>query len=300
MIDIRIKNRILSLYHEGDDAYRHVTFEEYKQLFYAIRMHIFGSQEWINAVSMFLIHGAMTYDRFIELRPKYVDNEMYEMFCAFLSTLQRLDGQSYGRTCLFHLDNIQWMIFRDCSLKPRDEELKEILNKHENSLIGIEIPKGNDRIAENLKRKKEYIHGLINDVSLGNIRTKIHTSLPFIFSDTDAIVSLQVDGVNVEVKIINRSQGSSLPGMMIAEGTSLTTSAPSGWMTTCCDLDIQADCLMDGLAKRPSVTLQKEEDGRFWIVAFDFTYHVVTALWMFFQQKENRMPFWPPLPNDIQ
>lgn len=300
MINLQAKNKILSLYREGATSYGKVKMDEYKQLYYAIRSQLAsGNQEWVNAVGKFLLHGVMAYDRFIGSRPQYVDDDLYDMFCHFLSSLQKLDGKFNGRTCTFHLDNIMWLIFRDCSLRPCDEELKVVLDQYENDLTNIVIPTGDERIAENLKRKKEYVQELINDIREGRIRTRIHTSLPSSFSDTDAKVSLLVDGVKVRVTICNQSQGSSLPGIKIEEGSTLTTSGPSGWTTTCCDLDIEAECLMDGLDLRPRVTLQKEEDKRYWTAAFDITYRVVTALWMYFQQKENRTASWPPLPNDI-
>jgi hypothetical protein len=108
-----------------------------------------------------------------------------------------------------------------------------------------------------------------------------------------------VDGVNVTVEIRNQSQGCSLPGAKIAENSTLTVSGPSGWVTTSCEMDIKAECLMCGLSLKPKATLQRKEDERFWTAAFDLTYRVVTELWMFFQRQENRTASLAPLPNDI-
>jgi hypothetical protein len=108
-----------------------------------------------------------------------------------------------------------------------------------------------------------------------------------------------VNGVSVKVNAKNHSQGSSLPKINIAEGCTMTTSAPSKWTTTICELDIEANCLMDGLEVRPNVSLQKKEDNRYWITPYDFTYQVISSIWMYIQQHEDVSGAWPPLPNDI-
>lgn len=300
MINIQFKNRVLALYKGGASAYESVKNEEYRRLYFAVRSCLSSKDgEWQKAVGTFLVHGASKFNRFMGLRPQYIDEDLYDMFCNFLSSVKILLGCSAYPSCVFTLDKILWDIFRECSLMPIDEEIVEYMNQCEHDVKAIVFTDTDPRHFEEIEKKKSLILGLINDIRARVICTKIHTSLPFSFSDTDAIVSLQVDGVDVRVKISNHSQGSSLPGTKIAEGSTLTTSGPSGWTTTSCELDIEAKCLMDGLELKPKVTLQREEDGRFWTSAFDFTYRVVSTLWMFFQKQENRIASWPPLPNDI-
>lgn len=300
MINIQAKNRLLSLYQEGDSSYEKVSIVEYKQLYYAVRAYIIsGNQEWINAVGRFLVHGTCAYDRFMGLRPQFVDEELYDMFCRFLDTLQSLDGKSYNRTYIFHLDKVLWEIYRDCSLVPYNKELNTFLSNYENRIESLVAPKGNAKVEENLKTRKAVVLGLINGIRKGDIRSKIHTTLPFCFTDTDATVTLKMNGISIFVHMINHSQGSTLPGTRIAEGSTLITSGPSKWTTTTCELDIVADCMLDGLELRPSVTLQKVEDKRYWTAVFDFTYHIISILWMQFQKNGGIKGSWPPLPNDI-
>ena len=112
MINIQAKNRILNLYKEGSSSYEKVKREEYRQLFYAIRPYMTSTnKEWNMAVGEFLCKGAMAFNRFIGLRPNYINDDMYHMFCEFLSTLQSLDGKYQGRTFFFYLEKYK-------SLKP--------------------------------------------------------------------------------------------------------------------------------------------------------------------------------------
>jgi hypothetical protein len=154
-------------------------------------------------------------------------------------------------------------------------------------------------VCKNLENQKEEIIGLINDIRSGLIKTRIHTTLPFILTNTKASVNLKVNGVNVKAKISNHSQGSSLPRTEVAEGSTMTTSAPSKWTTTTCEIDIEADCLMDGLELKPNVILQNKEDNRYWTADYDFTYQVISTIWMYIQQQEDISGTWPPLPTDI-
>lgn len=182
---------------------------------------------------------------------------------------------------------------------PYDEEIEIFLTQCEDNVTKLIMPKTEERIVDNLEIKRNEVVGLIKDIRNGHVRTKIHTSLPSKLTNADAIIVLKVNGVNVKVNICNHSQGSSLPGISIKEGSTMSVSGPSMWTTTTCELDIEAECLMDGLEYKSSVTLQKKEDNRYWIAAFDFTYRVISALWMYFQQKEIMSTTWPPLPNDI-
>lgn len=300
MINLQAKNRVLALYREGSSAYEKVTPEEYKQLFYAIRSHIISDKkEWVDAVGNFLLYGTCAFDRFIGLRPEYVSDEMYNMFCEYLSTLQKLDGKFYGRTYSFYLEKVKWQIFRRCNLLPYNEEMGVFLNQCEEELNRLILPKSEVHIVENLINAKNDVKNLINDIRNSQISTKIHTSLPFKLANTDATIVLNVNGLNVKVSITNHSQGSSLPGVSVTKGSTMSVSGPSRWTTTTCELDIEANCLMDGLEHKSSVTLQKKEDNRYWITAFDFTYQVISILWMHFQQNEIMSATWPPLPNDI-
>ena len=300
MINVQVKNRILTLYKAGTESYKKVSIEEYKQLFYAIRPYLVSSnKEWNHAVGEFILHGVFAFDRFVGLRPQYVDEGMYNMFCEFLATLQKLDGNYYNRTFFFHLEKAKWRIFRECSLLPYDDEMKELLDNCETEINKLVFPEGEERVAENLRTIKEDVLSLINDIRNGQIKTKLHTTLPFKLTETDATIELKVNGVSVKVNTKNHSQGSSLPQINIAEGCTMTTSAPSKWTTTICELDIEANCLMDGLEVRPNVSLQKKEDNRYWITPYDFTYQVISAIWMYIQQHEDVSGAWPPLPNDI-
>ena len=301
MINIQTKNRILALYKEGNSAYERLKQDEYQQLYFAVRPYISLKEiGWQNAVSRFLLYGAKAFDRFMgPLRPQYVDEESYDMFCNFLSSVRSIWGDTQYPTCTLTLDKLWWDVFRECNLMPYDEEMESFLTQCGHDVQAVVVHETDANLVQDVEKKKSLLFGLIKDIREGIIRTKIHTSLPFSFSDSDANVQLQVDGVNVRVKICNQSQGCSLPGTKIAEGSTMTTSGPSSWTTTSCELDIEADCLMDGLELKPKATLQREEDDRFWTAAFDFTYRVVTALWMFFQEQDNRSASWPPLPNDI-
>ena len=298
MINIKARNRILTLYKEGSDSYEKLKKEECKQLLYAIRSYIISdNKEWSNAVGQFLCYGTWTFARFIGNRPQIVDDDMYNTFCEFLSTLQKLDGKFYGRTYFFHLEKVKWQIFMECSLLPYDEEMEAFLSKCEEELDKLILPEGPN--VEKMKMIREEVIALINDIRNENIKTKIHTTLPFKITNTDSTIILKVKGVNINARICNHSQGSSLPGISIAEGATMTTSGPSKWTTTTCELDIEASCLMDGLEVRQNVTLQKREDNRYWITVYDFTYQIISTIWMHFQQHEDMPSVWPPLPNDI-
>ncbi len=300
MINIQAKNKILTLYKGGLEAYKTVKQDEYKNLFYAVKSYMFsGNKDWVSAVGEFLCHGAMAFDRFIGARPAYVDDDSYNMFCSFLAALQKLDGNFYNRTYFFHLEKVKWQIFKECSLSPNNDEIKVLLNKCEEEIGKLILPRGEERFVKNLSNKRQEVVGLINDIRNGLVKTNIHTTLPFILTNSDATVDLRINGVKVKVKIANHSQGSTLPGTKVAEGSTLITSAPSKWTTTTCELDIEADCLLDGLQIRPSIALGEKEDDRYWNAAFDFTYQVISAIWIYTQQHENITGTWPPLPNDI-
>ena len=300
MINIQAKNRILNLYKEGSSSYEKVKREEYRQLFYAIRPYITSNnKEWNMAVGEFLCNGALAFNRFIGLRPNYIDDDMYSMFCEFLASLQSLDGEYQGRTFFFHLGKYKWKIFRECNLLPYDEDMKTLLDECEEEINKLRFPTENKLVCKNLENQKEEIIGLINDIRSGLIKTRIHTTLPFILTNTKASVNLKVNGVNVKAKISNHSQGSSLPRTEVAKGSTMTTSAPSKWTTTTCEIDIEADCLMDGLELKPNVILQNKEDNRYWTADYDFTYQVISTIWMYIQQQEDISGTWPPLPTDI-
>lgn len=297
MINLRSKNRILALYRGKPESYDKVTKEEYKQLFYAVRLHIdSGNEEWNNAISLFLLNGARIFDRFLGFRPDYVDNDMYNMFCEFLKILRKLDSKLYTRSYILYLDEILWRIFRECNLSPYTEIMDAFLNTCEEEISKLLIP---FEIPEEFKNRKDEIVSLIHDIRNRQIKSKIHTTLPFKLTNTDSTIIMKVDDVNVKVTITNYSQGCSLPGISIKEGTTMTVSGPSRWATTTCEVDIETDSFMDGLELRPSVSLQKKEDNRYWNAAYNFTYKVLSAIWMYSQQYEDIVASWPPLPNDI-
>lgn len=300
MQNIQTKNRILTLFEGGNPAYERVSKEEYRQLYFAVRSEIGKGDDKLNtAVGEFLLHGAMAFDRYVGLRPQSVDDDQYDMFCNFLGSFQRFEGSFTGRTYFLHLDRITWDLYRNCSLLPYDEVMEELLKDYENEIEKLVLPAGSERIVNNLETKKNDVLGLISVIRNGQIKTVIHTSLPFALSNTKAEFDVIVDGIKTHVKVNNHSQGSSLPFASITEGSSMTTIGPSKWTTTSCELDIEANCLMDGLELKDSVTLQKKEDGRFWTAVFDYTYKVVSKIWMFMQQHDDVKGTWPPLPNDL-
>ncbi len=300
MNDIQAKNRILSIYREGGNAFEKVKTDEYKQLYYAIHKHIkTANKEQKLAIGEFLFHGAFVFDRFVGLRPEFVDKERYDMFSRFLSTLQEIDGGFYGRTYFFHLEKILWDIFSKCNLLAYDGEMEYFLYECEEKIKRLPLPKVEEKIVNNLKKKATEFGLIIDHIRYGQVRTMIHTTLPYKLTDTDATVVLKVDGINVKVSVKNYSQGSTLPSTSIAEGSTLNTSKPSRWTTTTCELDIVADCLIDGLELRPNIILQEKEEGRCWIASYDFIYKVVSTLWMNLQQQEKDLGSWPPLPTDI-
>lgn len=297
---ILAKSKILALYREGGIAYEKVGKEEYKQMYYAVLTHLDkGNAEWRTAVANFLLHGAMIYDRFLPPRPNVDDDNSYDMFCYFLNTLQKMDGKSYGRTAFLHLENIKWDVYRECSTMPCDDKMRKILAECENEVRNIELNDVEVRIVENINKKKEELLELISGIRDGSVRTEIHTTLPYMLTDTDATVVMDVNGVKVEVTIKNQSQGSSIPVAEIAEGATMTTAGPSKWTTTTCELDITAHCLIDPLEERQRVTLRRDEEKGCWNAVYDFTYRVVTQIWTYLQKHDGLAGMWPPLPNDI-
>lgn len=93
MQNLQTKNRILTLFEGGNQAYERVSKEEYRQLYFSVQSEIGKDGKKLNlAIGEFLLHGAMKYNRFIGLRPQSVDEEYYDMFCNFLDSLQKFDG----------------------------------------------------------------------------------------------------------------------------------------------------------------------------------------------------------------
>lgn len=294
------KSRILTLYREGSNAYRKRRKEEYKQMYYAVLSHLdTGNVEWRIAVRNFLLYGALRYDRFLVPRPNVDDRESYDMFCRFLNALQKMEGKSFDRTAFLHLEMIQWDVYRECSAMLCDDEMEKFLANCEKEVRKIILNGDEARVIENINKKKEELIALISGIRDGNVRTIIHTTLPFMLTDTDATVVLDVEGVKVEVTIKNQSQGSSIPIAEIAKGSTMTTSGPSKWTTTTCELDINAHCLIDPLEERPRVTLRRDEEKGYWNAVYDFTYRVVTQIWTYLQKHNKLAGMWPPLPNDI-
>lgn len=300
MQNLKVKNRILSLYEHGFQAYNGVSKDEYRQLYFALRSEIGRIDKNLNvAVGEFLLHGAMAFDRFVGPRPQFVNEEDYEMFVNFINSLQKLDGDYTGRTYFLHLDRVRWDLLRRCNLVPYNADVELTLKDCEEIIDKLVLPVGEERIVNNLNVKRCEVLELISAMREGRVRTSIHTSLPFALTNTEAEFKLVVDGVSTVVKVRNQSQGSCLPLTSISEGSTMTTTGPSKWTTTSCELDIEADCLMDGLELKDNVTLLKKEDARFWTSAFDFTYSVVSRVWMYMQQHEDVKGTWPPLPNDL-
>lgn len=297
---IQAKSKILALYRKGGIAYERVRKEEYKQMFYAVFSHIDkGNAEWRMAVANFLLHGAMIYDRFVTPRPNVDEQELHDMFCSFLNILQKMVGKSYDHTAFLHLDKIQWDVYRECSTMPCDDELRKFLAKCENDVRNIELNDGEARVIDIINKKKKELLGVISGIRDGNVRTEIHTTLPYMLTDTDATVVMDVDGVKVEVAIKNQSQGSSIPIAEIAEGATMNTAGPSKWTTTTCELDITAHSLIDPLEERLRVTLRRDEEKGYWNAVYDFTFRVVTLIWTSLQKHDELAGMWPPLPNDI-
>lgn len=299
---IQAKNKIIALWKEGGMAYEKVRQDEYKQMYYAVLPHLKDrNQEWQRAVGEFMIHGAMSYNRFVEPRPKMADEEQYEMFCHFLNTLQKMDGSFTGRTAFFHLHRIQWDIYRECSLMAYGEELEAFLARCEKSVKEIAIPQEDANVTTHLEQQKNDVLELIENVRDGKILTSIRTTLPYKMTNTDAEIHLVIDGIEVEVKAKHQSQGSTIPIAQVAEGTTMATTGPSKWTTTTCELDIEAHCLTDIQEERPKVILRGgADDGGYWTAVFDFTFKVVCAIWTYVHQQEEVAGSWPPLPNDIQ
>lgn len=297
---IQARNKIISLWRSGGLAYEKVNREEYKQMYYAVRSHLKGgSRNWQMALGNFLINGALSYDRFAGLRPNVVNQMHYDMFCHFLNTLQKLDGNLMDRTTFFHLEKIKWDIYRECSLQPHGERQEEFLEQCKKKVLGISIPHGNDNSTHFIRKHQEALLELIDAINSGSIRTAIHTTLPYKLTTTDAEITMIVGGVDVHVKTKHHSTGSSIPIAQIAEGTTMSTMGPSKWTTTTCELFIEANCLTDVLEERSKVTLRGDDDGGYWTSLFDFTFKVLYSIWAHAQQLEDVTGAWPPLPNDI-
>ena len=298
---LQAKNRILALRKAGNDAYQKVGQLEYKQMYYAVVSHLNDKgNEWQMAIGSFLVHGAMSFDRYVELRPKVADEEQYEMFCRFLNALQKIDGTFMGRTAFFHLQKAKWDLYRECSVRPCNKEMLETMAQIEEEVNGLAIPRDDPRVAGNLEKQKEEIVGMISAIRDGRIRTVIHTTLPYKLTGRDAELHLVVDGVEVNVKTKHRSQGSSIPVAQVAEGSTMATTGPSKWTTTTCEVDIEAHCLTDILEERPKVLLRDGDDnGGYWTASYDFTFKVISAIWAYIHQHEEVTGAWPPLPTDI-
>lgn len=298
---IQAKNKISDLRIKGGAAYDKVKQEEYKQMYFAVRSHLKGgNRDWRMALGYFLLHGAFSYDRFVRLRPKVADEEQYDMFCRFLNTLQKMDGNSMVRTALFHIDKIKWDIYKECSLKPYNKEQEDFLTKCEKDVLGISVTNLNDNFSHQITKYKEELLNLIESIKNRTIRTAIHTTLPYKLTTTDADIKLTVDGVAVHVKTKHHSLGSSIPIAKIAEGSTMTTTGPSKWTTTTCELLIEANCLTDVLEERPKMIMRRgEDDGGYWTSLFDFTFKVAYSIWTYVQQQGDVTGAWPPLPNDI-
>ena len=270
-------------------------------MYYAILSHLKeGTREWEMALGKFLIHGAFSFDRFVGLRPRVVNEEQYNMFCHFLNTLQKMDGKYMGRTAFLHLQKIKWDIYKECSLKPYNEELEEFLAQCKKKVLGVSVPNDDENVANHIAKDKEYLQELIESIKSRTIRTAIHTTLPYKLTATDAEIKLMVDGVDVVVKTKHHSQGCSIPIAQVTEGSTMTTTGPSKWTTTTCELIIEANCLTDVLEERPKMILRGvEDDGGYWTSLFDFTFKVAYAIWIYVQQHDDVTGAWPPLPNDI-
>lgn len=90
---ILAKNKVITLWKEGGIAYERVKQEEYKQMYYAVLPHLTDrGTEWQQVVGGFFVHGAMSYDRFVGLRPKVAHDEQFDMSCRFVDALQKMDG----------------------------------------------------------------------------------------------------------------------------------------------------------------------------------------------------------------
>lgn len=297
------KNKILALWKNDKEgkAYEGVKKEEYKQMYFAILPHLYsGNREWQNASGTFLLRGALAYDRFLTPRPQIVDEELYVNFCRFLTALQKMDGEHFERTAFLHLEKLKWDIYRECSMTPYDSEMEIFLAQSKKDVEKIVLTRGEERIIANIEKAKEDLICLIDGIRNGKVKTKIHTTLPFKLTNSDKRIRMNIDGVAVVVCLTHHSQGSSLPIARIAEGSTMTTTGPSKWTTTTCELDIEASCLIDFLEERPRVTLRNDKEGNgYWTTVFDFTFRVVTTIWSFFQKYEEVSGTWPPLPNDI-
>lgn len=298
---ILAKNKVIALWKKGGIAYERVKQEEYKQMYYAVLPHLKDrGSEWQQAVGGYLVHGAISYDRFVGLRPKVADDEQFDMFCHFVDTLQKMDGAFTGRTALFRLHKIQWDIYRECCLKVCDDNQEEFLSECRKKVDELDIPQDDARIAANLEHQKQELTGLISAICDGRIRTAIHTTLPYRLTNADVEMHLVVDGVNVTVKTRHCSQGSSIPVAQVAEGATMSTTGPSKWTTTTCEVDIEACCLTDILEERPKVLLRGGADaGGYWTAVFEYTYKVACAVWTYVHQREDVSGAWPPLPTDI-
>lgn len=295
------KRRILSLYEQGQVAYSKVSKEEFRQLYFSIHQNkIKNDPRWNQAVGEFLLRGTISYDRFIGLRPHHITEELYETFCLFLNALQKHDGDFMGRTAFLHLHIIKWDIFRECNFTAINDTVNCFLEKCIDDANSIDIPTVDIRIANNIERKRKSILGLIDDIRNGNIETVIHTSLPYKLTEQNATIHLVMNDINIDIIARNVSQGSSLPMVNIAEGSTMETFGPSKWTTTTTELDIVCHCLIDADNEVPRVTIHRKENEEFhWSTIFDITYRIILTVWEHFQQQEDAVSLWAPLPNDI-
>lgn len=295
------KKRILSLAEQGDEAYSKVSKEEFRQLYFAIQHNkIRNDSRWNHAVGKFLLRGTIAFDRFVGLRPKCITEELYETFCLFLAALQEHDGKFMGRTAFPRLHRIKWDIFRKCNFSSIDDTVKCFFDNCIDDVNCIDIPTGDIRVTNNITQEKEFLLGFIDNVRNGNIETVIHTSLPYKLTDRNATIHLVMDGVDIEITTKNVSQGSSLPIINIAEGSTMETFGPSKWTTTSAELDIVCHCLIDANKEIPRVTMHRSESEEFhWTTIFDLTYKIISAVWKHLQQQEDAVSLWIPLPNDI-
>ena len=64
MQNLQTKNRILTLFEGGNQAYERVSKEEYRQLYFSVRSEIGKDGKKLNlAIGEFLLHGAMKYNK---------------------------------------------------------------------------------------------------------------------------------------------------------------------------------------------------------------------------------------------
>lgn len=302
MMDIiTARKRIYELHQKDLNAYSGVKEEEYKQIYYSIQSHIDkGDYEWREAVAFFLINGSLHFDRFTTPRPNSVDDEQYDMFCRFVKSFQKVCRNDDGTNALLSIHKIKWDVFRRCNCKPLDDDTKAFLNGclDKTNKISFQADNNNNsRIAED---EKSQLLSLISDLLSNKIYTTFRTFLPYKLTNRNSTIHLVMDGVDADVKIINRSQGSSLPNISIAEGSAMETFGPSRWTTASSDLEIVYHCLIDGLDALPRVTIHRQENEKFyWTLCFDVVYRFISSIWGHLQDTEKSYSKAFPLPNDM-